>query len=87
MNQRVLPKLKKKKTAFEQYKQSRGGQDHLAYTKARNRAKAETRRAVREFEKEIALQAKNNSKVFCKYVTSKVKTSKRQHRESHTIIR
>ena len=74
MNERVLASLKKKKAAFEQYKQSRAGQDCLAYTKARNHAKAETRRAVREFEKEIALQAKKNPKAFYKYVNSKVKT-------------
>jgi len=70
----VLARLKKKKTAFEQYKQSREGQDYLAYAKARNNAKTETRRAVREFEKEIALQAKKNPKAFYKYVNSKVKT-------------
>ena len=46
----------------------------MAYAKARNRAKAETRRAVREFEKEIALQAKKNPKFVYKYVDSKVKT-------------
>jgi len=40
MNESVLAKLKEKKTAFEQYKRSRDGQDYLAYTKARIHAKA-----------------------------------------------
>jgi hypothetical protein len=46
----------------------------LAYTKARNHAEAETRRAVREFKKETTLQAKKITKVFFKYANSKVKT-------------
>ena len=46
----------------------------MAYANARNHAKAEARRAVKDFEKEIALQAKKNPKAFYKYVNSKVKT-------------
>ncbi len=33
---------------------TREGKDYLEYTKARNSAKAETRRAVQEYEREIA---------------------------------
>ena len=43
MNERVLSKLKRKRSAFELYKQTKEGKDYLAYAKARNGAKAETR--------------------------------------------
>ena len=56
------------------YKQTREGKDYLAYTKTRNTAKAETRRAVRDFEQEIAKRAKTNPKAFYSFVNSKLCT-------------
>ena len=50
------------------------GHDYQEYAKARNAAKTETRRAVRDFEKEVAKQAKKNPKAFYRYVNSKLKT-------------
>ena len=58
MQDRVLSRIKRKKTAFERYKLTKDGLDYLNYTKARNAAKTETRRAVRDYEKEIAILAK-----------------------------
>jgi hypothetical protein len=49
MNERVLSRIKRKRSAFELYKQTREGKDYLAYAKARKVAKAETRRAVKRF--------------------------------------
>jgi len=77
MNDRVLSKIKQKKLAFDRYKQSREGKDYLEYTKARNAAKSEARKAVKEYEREIAKQAKKNPKSFYKYVNTKLKTRAR----------
>jgi len=38
MNDRILSKIKRKKSAFDCYKQTREGKDYLEYTKARNAA-------------------------------------------------
>src|SRR5664279_1939223 len=74
MNDRLRMKIKKKKSAFELYKETKAGQDYIAYSKARNAAKAETRRAVRDYEKDVAKLAKKNPKAFYRHVNSKIKT-------------
>jgi Reverse transcriptase (RNA-dependent DNA polymerase)/Endonuclease-reverse transcriptase len=73
MNDRVLIKVKKKRAAYERYMQTGEGGDYLEFARARNAAKAETRRAVREYEKEVARLAKKNPKAFYRYVNSKMK--------------
>jgi len=58
MNDRVLSRIKGKKSAFDLYQQSTEGKDYLEYTKTRNAARAEVRKAVHEYgeyEKEIAV--------------------------------
>lgn len=74
MNTKVLSRIKKKKTAFEKYKQTKEGKEYIEYTRARNAAKSEIRRAVRDYEKEIAKKAKANPKAFYSLVNSKLKT-------------
>jgi ribosomal protein S20 len=74
MNAKVLSRIKKKKTAFEKYKQTKEGKEYIEYTRARNAAKSEIRRAVRDYEKEIAKKAKANSKAFYSFVNSNLKT-------------
>ena len=74
MDTRVLSRIKKKRETFERYKQTREGKDYIEYTRARNAAKADTRRAVRDYEREIAKQAKKNPKAFYRYVNGKYKT-------------
>ena len=49
----------------------------MEYTRARNAAKSETRRAVRDYEKEVARLAKRNPKAFYKFVNGKLKTRTR----------
>ena len=73
MNDRALTRIKKKK-AFQRYNETRDGKDYLEYVKSRNAAKTEIRKAVREYEKEVAKLAKRNPKPFYKYVNSKLKT-------------
>ena len=48
MNERVLARIKKKKSTFECFRQTRDGKDYLEYARARNAARTETRRAVRD---------------------------------------
>jgi len=74
MNERALGKIRKKKEAFDRYKRTREGEDYLEYAKARNSVKSEVRKAVRDYEKEVAKQSKRNPKAFYKYVNSKLKT-------------
>ena len=74
MNENVLAKLRKKKTAYSRYLQTKEGKDYLEYVKARNTAKLELRKAIRDYEAEIAKQAKRNPKAFYRYINSKLKT-------------
>jgi len=74
MNSRALSRIKRKKATFEQYSRTGEWNDYLEYTKARNGAKAETRRAVRDYEKEVAKLAKKNPKLFYRHVNNKIKT-------------
>ena len=67
MNDRALSRIKRKKEAFQRYKATRDGMDYLEYVKARNAAKTEIRKAVRDYEKEVAKLAKRNNKAFYKY--------------------
>ena len=73
LNDRALGRIKRKKESFQRYKATRDGMDYLEYVKARNAAKTEIRKAVRDYEKEVAKLAKRNPKAFYKYVNSKLK--------------
>ena len=54
--------------------QTRDGTDYLYYTRVRNQAIACCRTAIRNFEKKIARNAKQNPKAFFMYTRSKLKT-------------
>ena len=77
MNDKVFAKVRKKRDAFQRYLLTRDGNDYLEYTKARNAAKAQARRAIRDYEKEVAKKAKNNPKAFYKFVNNKLRSSHR----------
>ena len=77
MNDRVLARIKKKKSAFEHFRLSKDGIYYLEYAKARNAAKTETLRAVMDYEHEVAKLAKKNPKAFYRYCNSKLKTRNR----------
>jgi len=70
---KVITKIKRKKAVFEHYKQTREGKDYLEYAKMRNAVKAEIRRAIQEYEREVAKQANRNPKAFFRYVNGKLK--------------
>ena len=52
----------------------RSGQDYKQYTKGRNQAKWDCRKAQNEFEKKLAAESKNSPEAFYKYAQSKLKT-------------
>ena len=77
MNTTTMAMIKKKKRSYEKYLQTRDGKEYVEYTRARNQAKTQIRRAVREYEKDIAKKAKKDPKAFYKYVNTKLKTRNR----------
>ena len=73
MNQSSLSKVRKKHAAWKRYLETKSGEDYLKYTRARNQARRETRKAQKNFESKLAKEIKHNSKSFWKYVHSKTK--------------
>ena len=74
MDKKVTAAVKKTTEAYTKYRQSREGTDYIYYRRSANRVKAEVRKAVRTFEKRIAMEAKKNPKAFFNYASSKMKT-------------
>jgi len=69
----AMAALRQKKKSYGKYLKSKHGMDHLEYVKLRNKAKSEVRRAVRNYERDIAKRAKKDPKAFYRYVNGKVK--------------
>ena len=67
-------RIKRKTSAFDLYRQYKEGKDYLEYGKTRNAASAEVRKAVREYENEIAKLVKKNPRMFYIHVNNKLKT-------------
>ena len=74
MNEEALRKIRKKRQAYQRYLDTKEGKDYLGYTKARNQVKWMCKKAVRDFERQIAREAKKNPKAFFAYARSKLKT-------------
>ena len=70
MNSNVMSKIKKKNKAYKQFLNSRDGKE---YSKARNLDKWKSKKAVRDFQKELSKLAKKNPKAFYKFASSKAK--------------
>ena len=73
-NGRTMEAVKKKTEACRLYREYMDEQHFIEYRRASNKVKTEARNAVREFEKQIAGEAKRNPKAFYRYVRSKMKT-------------
>ena len=73
-NGRTKEAVKKKTEAYRLYREYRDEQHFIEYRRASNKVKTEARNAVREFEKQIAGEAKRNPKAFYRYARSKMKT-------------
>lgn len=70
----ALAKIKEKRKAFRKYMETREGIDYQKYAKARNQAKSTCRKAIKQYEKKIAKEAKTNPKAFYSYANSKLVT-------------
>ena len=57
------------------YRETRNEQHYNESRRASNRVKTEVRKAVQDFEIQIAREAEANPKAFYKYTRSKMKTS------------
>ena len=73
MNMKALAKVRKKTESYKRYLETREGRDYELYCKARNQAMRATRQAMKQFEKEVAKNAKTNPTAFRKYINSKTK--------------
>ena len=56
------------------YRETRNEQHYIEYRRASNRVKTEVRKAVRDFERQIAREAKANPKAVYTYARSKMET-------------
>ena len=65
-----MSKIKKKNKAYKQFLNSRDGKE---YSKARNLDKWKSKKAVRDFQKELSKLAKKTPKAFYKFASSKTK--------------
>ena len=77
LNRSVLRILRKKHRAWQRFLETRDGEKYKEYAKLRNKVRAETRKAKRELEREIALHAKSDPKKFWHYATAKSKVKDR----------
>ena len=75
MSYKALTKVRKKHKAWQRYMSTQEGSDYHEYAKAMNQARNETRKALRDYKKDIAKSIKTNPKQFWRYVTSKLKTT------------
>ena len=73
MNKKALKCIKKKYTLYKRYLTSKLHYDYQRYLEIRNETKRQIRRAVKDYEKNIAKSCKVNSKRVWKYVNSKLK--------------
>jgi len=73
LNEHVRSLLRGKKKAYASYLKSKNGKDYLDYVKQRNKAKSELRKALRNYERDIAKKAKSDPKAFYRYVNGKIK--------------
>jgi len=90
MNERLLGRIKQKRAAFKRYLETKDGQDYLDYTRTRNTTKNDIRKAVKDYEKEIAKKAKRDPKAFYRFVNGNLKTRTRttdMRREDGTVIK
>ena len=72
MNDKAYTKVRKKYYSHKRYRTTPEGENYSAYARDRNQANWEVKRAVREYEKKLALEVKQNPKAFYKYASSRL---------------
>ncbi len=73
MTSECIAKVKEKCKAWRIYMKSKQHRDKLKYSRARNQARWACRKAVKDYERNIAKMTKKNAKAFWKYINSKLK--------------
>ena len=68
-----LSRRKKKQRLWKRYLESKDADVYKEYCKCRNQVRRLSRAAIKKYEKVIARKSKENSKAFCKFVSSKTK--------------
>ncbi len=74
LTKQTLTKIREKRKCYKKYMESKDGGDYAAYARARNQVKWVCKNAKREFERQVAKEAKTNPKAFYSYARSKMKT-------------
>ena len=73
MNRKAMKCIKKKYILYKRYRTSHRHYDYQKYIQIRNETKRQIRKAVKEYEKNLAKNFKIKPKHFWKYVNSKLK--------------
>ena len=73
LDEKGLAKMRKKHRLWQRYLQTRDGKIYLEYRRCSNQLRNITRKAVKNYEKELAKEVKKNPKRFWKYVNMKRK--------------
>jgi len=73
LDRKCLKKRKKKYRLWKRYLESKDAKDYHEYCKVRNQVRRMTRNAVLDRERNVAAQAKSNSKTFWRFINSKTK--------------
>ena len=74
MNDKAYKKFRQKYFSHKRYRETPEGESYNNYARDRNQTRWEVKRAVRDYEKKLAYEAKQNPKAFYKYASSKLKT-------------
>ena len=74
VNQACLNTIRVKHRKWTKYRNSMSDRNYDIYKSARNKAKAELRKAKYEYERDLASKIKTDNKLFWSYVRSKTKT-------------
>ena len=70
----LIKKIKKKHTLWKHFMETRDGERYSEYCRARNKVRTLTRKAQKQFESNLAAEAKSNAKAIWKYINGKTKT-------------
>jgi len=74
INEESKTALIKKRKLWKKYKYNRNPQNKMKYEEARNEANRLVRKAKYEYERSIAINMKEDSKIVWKFIQSKTKT-------------
>ena len=67
MNSYGIEKVKEKSRKYKKYRNTQDGVDYQAYSRIRNQARWECRKAKKQFERSLAKEAKRNPKAVFSY--------------------